>query len=334
MRVDMGRMLTLFFIVLFILIPACARRQTSALEEIFHYKTSGWAHDIALEGNTLYVADREGGFLTLDTSAGFKKPRKLTPVRDVISLSPNSGSPVLASRFEGFVLVSPEGQIRGSYSNGDIANAVQVRGNLAYAAYGMTGLAVMKLDQGKVQLISRCPSSGWSHDLRLSGDQVLLADWKGLKVIDIRNPEKLSEIAFLPSPAQCISLSVKESGTTRMLAIAEGHAGISVVSLDKEGHPSFLGRNYLGLNPADESHPKKGGWVHSVAWADRYLFAANWKSGLAVLDVLDPKQPREIMQYSTGGTALGVKTQRQPDGSYLVYLADGETGLHVFRFKP
>jgi hypothetical protein len=320
--------------ILLILTPACAHRQGPKLKEIFHFDTSGWSHDIALDGKNLYVADREGGYLTFDTSLGFKKPGIFKPVRDVISLSPNSGMPVLASRFEGFVLVSATGQIRGSYSNGDIANAVEVRGDLAYAAYGMTGLVVMRLDQGQVRLVSRCPSSGWSHDLRLSGNQAFLADWKGLKVVDIRNAEKPSEVAFLPSPAQCISLSIKDSGTTRMLAIAEGHAGISVILLDSEGHPSFLGRNYLGLNPADPSHPESGGWVHSVAWADRYLFAANWKKGLTVLDVLDPKQPREIMQYSTGGTALGVKTQRQADNSYLVFLADGETGLHVFRFKP
>jgi hypothetical protein len=315
------------------MICACARRQEVELREISRFDTTGWTHDIALDGKILYVADREAGFLKFDTDLGFKKPAIAKPARDVISLAANSGMPLLACNKEGFILVSPSGQIRASYSNGDIANAVQMRGDLAFGAYGMTGLVVMRVAQDSVQLISRVPSSGWSHDLRLSGDQAFLADWKGLKVIDIRNPEKPLEIAFLPSAAQFISVSIKELGEKRMLAAAEGHAGVGIISLDNEGHPSLVGRNYLGLNPADPSHPKSGGWVHSVAWAGRYLFAANWKRGLAVLDVSDPRQPRVVMEYPTAGTALGVKTQRRPDGSYFVYLADGESGLRVFHFK-
>jgi|GEM_PF-3213833 len=315
-----------------ILTSACARHPSIELQEIFHFDTSGWAHDIALEGGKIYVADREGGFLVFDGAPGYKMLRVANPVRDVISLSANSGAPVLASRFEGLVLLSQSGQISDRYSNGDIANAVEVRGNMAFAAYGLQGLVIVRLVDGRAYLVSTLPTKGWSHDLRLSGDQAIVADWNGLKVIDIRSPEKPSEIAFLPSPATCISLAVQESGGRRMLAIAEGHAGIALAILDSEGRPSLMSRNYLGLNPADPIHPKTGGWVHSVAWAGRYLFAANWKRGLSVLDVQDPRNPRLILQSPTTGTALGVKTQRQPDGSYLVFLADGESGLRILRF--
>ncbi len=318
--------------ILCMLTCACGRRQGIELQEIFHFDTSGWAHDLALDGSKVYVADREGGFLVFDSASGYQMPRVANPVRDVISLSANSGMPVLASRFEGLVLLSRSGQISDRYSNGDIANAVEVRGNMAFAAYGLQGLVIVRLVDGRAHLLSTLPTKGWSHDLRLSGDQAIVADWNGLKAIDIRNPEKPSEIAFLPSPASCISLAVQESGGGRMLAIAEGHAGIALALLDSEGRPSLISRNYLGLNPADPIHPKAGGWVHSVAWAGRYLFAANWKRGLSVLDVLDPRNPRLILESPTSGTALGVKTKRQPDGSYLIFLADGESGLRIFRF--
>lgn len=326
-----ARLILLFAIQL--TIWACAPHQEIELREISQFKTKGWSHDTALDGKYLYVADREAGFLRFDTQLGYRDPMRGKPARDVISLAANSGTPLLACNKEGFILVSPSGEIRGSYSNGDIANAAEVRGDLAFGAYGMTGMVVMRVARNTVQLVSRVPSSGWSHDLRLSGNQAFLADWKGLKVIDIRDPEKPLEIAFLPSAAQFISLSIKESAGRRVLAAAEGHAGIALISLDSEGRPSFLGRNYLGLNPKDESHPKSGGWVHSVAWAGRYLFAANWKRGLAVLDVIDPRQPRVVMEYPTSGTSLGVKAAIQSDGSYLVYLADGESGLRVFRFR-
>ena len=315
-----------------LLTSGCARREPKGLREIYHFDTPGWAHDIAMDRGDLYVADRQGGFLVFDSAPRFAMRKLAAPVKDVISLAPNSGMPVLASRFEGLVLVSPTGKISGSYSNGDIANAVEVRGNMAFAAYGLSGLVVVRLVDGSVQPVSALPANGWSHDLRLSREQAFVADWKGLKAVDIRNPERPREIAFLPSPATSISLAIQEQDGSRILAIAEGHAGIAIVRLDDAGRPTLISRSFLGLNPADPIHPESGGWVHSVAWAGPHLIAANWKRGLTVLDVRDLQNPRVVLEYPTAGTALGVKTQRQPDGSYLVFLANGESGLHIFRF--
>ncbi len=317
-----------------ILSCACGQRTSVELHQMLHLKTAGWAHDISLDGSKIYVSDRQGGFLIFDRVRNYQKHNPAVPVHDVISLSPNSGMPVLAARFEGLVLVSRSGQITDSYSNGDIANAVEVRGSFAFAAYGLRGLVVARLTQGHAQLAAALPTKGWSHDIRISRDQALLADWDyGLRVVDIHDPEIPVEISSLPGPGTCISLAVKESDGKRILALAEGHAGIALVMLDAEGRPSLISRNYLGLHPADPIHPKEGGWVHSVAWAGRYLVAANWKRGLDILDARDSRNPRVVMNIPTAGTALGVKAELQPDGSYLIFLADGESGLRVFRFR-
>jgi len=319
-------------LILPLLTAGCSNQNVVEIREIFHYDTPGWAHDVSLERGNIYVADRQGGYLTFSRAKGYK-PTRIAPVRDVISLSPNSGMPLLASRFEGLVLVSLGGQISDSHSNGEIANAVEVRDGFAYAAYGLKGLVIMRLSGGRSQLLSVLPTTGWSHDLRLSRDQALVADWNGLRVIDVGDPARPSESALLRSPGTSLSLSVLESTGDRMVAVAEGHAGIAVVRLDSAGKPTLVSRNYLGLNPKDAVHPKSGGWVHSVAWAGKHLFAANWKLGLFVLDCGDLRDLQVILRLPTSGTSLGVKAERQPDGSYLVFLADGESGLRVFHFK-
>lgn len=326
---------TVVIVAFSILLLSSCRPQPPAVElyEIFHSDTRGWAHDIAVEGTDVYVADRQGGFLVFDGSVGFRLAKLRTPVKDVISLAPNSGMPVLASRYEGVALTSRAGSITDRYSTGDIANAVEIRGELAFAAYGLQGLVVMRVENGRAAPIATLSARGWSHDLRLSRNQALLADWSGLRIVDISQPANPAEVAFLPSPATCVSLAVKEAGEMRRLALAEGHAGVAFVSLDVNGRPSLLGRHHLGLNPTDPIHPDSGGWVHSVAWAGRYVFAANWKRGLALLDAENPQKPELMTEYSTRGTALAVKTQLQQDGTYLVYLADGEAGLRIFRFK-
>jgi len=303
------------------------------IEEIARYDTAGWAHDVALDNGAVYVSDRQGGFLVFDRAAGWSAPRVFAPVQDVISLAPHHGQPLLASRFEGLVLVSSDGKAAARFANGDIANAVVTRGDLAFAAYGSHGLVIARIGEAGLDVLAALPTPGWSHDVKLWGDRALLADWSyGLRVVDVSLPERPIEIGVMPSPATAICIGFGESRGRPMAAVAEGHGGVSLVAFDAAGRPSLISRHALSLNPADAPHPATGGWAHGVAWCGNCLFVANWKRGLAVLDVQDPRQPRLIKELPTRGTSLGVKAVAEPDGRILVFLADGEEGLRVFRF--
>ncbi len=321
-------------IVLAVVLAACGGRGGARLEQIAAFDTAGWAHDVALEDNKLYVSDRQGGYLIFDRARGWSQPAIFAPVKDVISLAPNGGAPLLASRFEGLVLVSATGRVTARFANGDIANSVVIRGDLAFAAYGLHGLVVARLAGDQIRPVAELPSSGWSHDVKTWGDRALMADWNGgLRVVDIRIPSDPAEIAVLPTPATTIAVALGESGGKPMAALADGHAGVAIVGLDDLGRPSLVTRLPLGLNPADSPHPERGGWVHSVAWSGRYIFAANWKRGLVVIDTKDIRNPKVLLEQPAPGTALGIAAEAQPDGSYLVFLADGEEGLLVFRFR-
>ncbi len=186
-----------------------------------------------------------------------------------------------------------------------------------------------------LKIIAELPTPGWSHDVKLWGGRALLADWNyGLRVVDISRPEHPAEIGVLPTPATAICISLGESMGRTMAAVAEGHSGVSLVAFDDAGRPSLVARHPLGLNPSDAPHPETGGWAHGVAWCGAYLFVADWKRGLDVLDVRDPGKPRLILRSPTSGTSLGVKAEADPDGTILVFLADGEAGLRVLRFHP
>ncbi|MGA2260361.1 MAG: hypothetical protein ABSH28_02875 [Acidobacteriota bacterium] len=326
------------FMVTALLVAAassCTAPRDVLVEEMAHYDTAGWAHDVTLDGGLVYVSDRQGGYLIFDRVVGWSAPRVFAPVQDVISLAPHSGRPLLASRFEGLVLVSSAGKIAARISNGDIANAAVTRGDLAFAAYGSHGLVIARISEAELSVVADLPTPGWSHDVKLWGERALLADWNyGLRVVDVGRPERPAEIGVLPSPATAICIALGESGGKTVAAVAEGHAGVSLVTFDAAGHPSLIARHALGLNPSDKPHPETGGWAHGVALCGNYLFVANWKRGLAMLDVQDPRRPRTIMELPTRGTSLGVKAEAEPHGTILVFLADGEDGLRVLRFRP
>ncbi len=325
----------MIWLALIALTTACKPRPDFEITEVATVDTAGWAHDVALENDRLYVSDRQGGFLLFRHSSSWDRPRVFSPVTDVISLAPHGGEPVLAARFEGLVLVSPDGRVNARYVvNGDIANSVVTRDDLAFAAYGLHGLVIARLTKDSIRIVSQLASPGWSHDVKLSREQALMADWNyGLRVVDIHDPERPAEIGVLPTPATTIAISVKNSGGSRIVALADGHAGVAFARLDDSGHPHLLGRQDLGLNAADPPHPESGGWAHGVAWGGEHVFVANWKRGLAILDARDPGSPRLVRELPTNGTALGVKAEHQPDGSWRVFLADGEAGLKVYRFK-
>lgn len=325
----------MIWLTLIALMPACRPQPNFEISEIATIDTAGWAHDVILEDDELYLSDRQGGYLIFQRSPSWPLQSAFTPVGDVISLAPNGGEPVLAARFDGLVWVSADGHVKARYSNGDIANSVAVRGDIAYAAYGLHGLVIARLAGTQIEIVSQLASPGWSHDVKLSRDQALLSDWNyGLRVVDVRDPGRPTEVAALPSPATTISVAIREAEGKRMAAIADGHGGVALARLDDSGRPRLLGRNSLGLNTSDPPHPASGGWAHSVAWGDRYIFIANWKRGLAILDAQDPVRLRLVREIPTDGTALGVKTERETDGTWLVFLADGEAGLKVYRFIP
>ncbi len=303
------------------------------LIELATFDTAGWAHDVILHPDRAFVADRQGGFLIFQRARGWVSPAIHRPVGDVISLAPYGENFLLASRFEGLVLVSAAGDVMARYSNGDIANTVATRDNMAFVAYGLHGLVVVRIEPTSLGLVSVLPFPGWAHDIKLYGNYALIADWHyGLRVADLSRPDSPMEVGSLPTSATAIAVGIGDPGH-RLVAVAEGHAGVSIVTIDESGQPTLLGHHSLGLNPADSPHPEAGGWAHGAAWAGRYLFVANWKRGLAILDATDLHNPRLVLERNTGGTALAVAAETQPDGSVLVLLADGEAGLRAFSFR-
>lgn len=308
---------------------ACASRP--ALEEIAHLDTPGWAHDVVPEGGSTYVADFQGGLVTCRLSPA-RIEAVAAPVKELLALALRPGEMLLAARFEGVVRISNAGRVLARVAGGDIANAVAVRGDLVYAAYGKRGLVIAGLEDGRI--LSELPTPGWSHDVKLVGDIALLADFEyGLRAVEIRDPAHPAEIGVLPTNATTLCIAPGGGRHAGVIATSEGHGGVRFVRLDGRGVPTAVSGLSLGLDPADRPHPASGGWAHGLSWCGDWVFLANWKRGLAVIDARDVTRPRVVLEEPTRGTAVGVAAEAQTDGTFLVFLADGEAGLRILRLR-
>ena len=142
---------------------ACRSDLPVHLREIFHSRTPGWAHDVALYGERIYVSDRQGGYSTFDRLGTGTERTFSLGFQDVISLSPNSGTPILAAGLEGLAWFSPADKIIQRLASGSIVNAVAVRAGIAYIANGPRGLTVAQLKPGPPRFLASVPTSGCSR---------------------------------------------------------------------------------------------------------------------------------------------------------------------------
>src|SRR4030095_4347432 len=110
------------------------------IEETARFDTPGWAHDVALADNKIYVSDRQAGLLVFRRDQGLTSPQVFTPVADVISLAPRVDGLLLAARFEGLVQIAPDGAVLGRLAcENEIANYVSTPRDLAFVAFGLAG---------------------------------------------------------------------------------------------------------------------------------------------------------------------------------------------------
>jgi len=304
------------------------------LIEMSRSDTSGWAHDTAIHGQEILVSDRQGGIVIFDRDL-HQRYQIDQAAQEVISLSPAAERLLLAARIEGCVLASLKGQVLDRLCLGDIANAVRFRDHLAFAAYGSKGLVIAAIVQDRFKLLAQLSTSGWSHDVQLWSRYALLAAWDGgLQVINISDPTQPRKIAQVTTPGTSIALAMAVAQRRMLVAAAEGHGGVAIFDLENPEQPRLVNRQLLGLNPKDHPHPSAGGWAHGIAWSGNYLFVANWKRGLAILDVSQPESPRMVLESPTVGTALAVAAEPCPDGSFMIILAEGEAGVRALRFFP
>jgi hypothetical protein len=232
------------------------------------------------------------------------------------------------------------------------AMGVVVGQGRAYVADGEAGLRVANiLRPARPVELGFYDTPGYAWGLAVAGRYAYVADGTaGLRVVDVRDPGHPVEVGFLDTPGDTWGVAV--AGHHAFLADRDG--GLRIVDVSDPAHPRQVGwyqtpdmgthvavaRGYayvangapeaglLVVDVSDPAHPVPVGSTaepsSAVVVAGRYAYVADLESGLRIVDVLRPGQPRQVGFYHTSGAAVGVAV----DGSYA-YLSAWGGGLHV-----
>jgi hypothetical protein len=240
----------------------------------------------------------------------------------------------------------------GNYDTSGIALGVQIVGNYAYVADGLSGLQIIDITNPSNPILKgNYDTSGYAYRVQIVGNYAYVADdSSGLQIIDITNPSNptlkgnydtsgnargvqivanYAYIADWTSGLQIIDITNPSNPTLKgNYDTSDNSYGVQVV-----GNYAYVGEESSGLQIIDITNPSnptlKGnydtsGEVASLQIVGNYAYLADWTSGLQIIDITNPSNPTLKGNYDTSGNARGV----QIVGNYA-YVADGYSGLQI-----
>ena len=294
--------------------------------------------DIAIEGNTAFVAAGKAGLQIVDVT----HPAEPKLIGQWTSIGYAEGVAVIGNAV--FLANGPAGITLIDVS--DTANPKAVNtlfpdhyvfdvitlGNYAYAAAADSGLLVMSINgNNQVEELGKLDTFGMAYELVGKDNLLYIADaWEGVEVIDVSDPNSPSQLANLPTTGW--SLGVDVSGS-RLVSI-NGVQGCDIFDLSTPTKPVKKG-TYLKERSEGDTSSRRG-----VIKGD-FLYLADTVNGLRALDITDASQPVQVGSFSQLSYArrLVIKDDyayvatASEGAMYVINVADPFSPYQVSKFQ-
>jgi hypothetical protein len=132
----------------------------------------------------------------------------------------------------------------------------------------------------------------------------------GLRIININDPDSLTEIGYCVTPGSVQDVAV--SGNHAYVACWD--AGLRVIDIS---NPDSL---------TEVGHYDTPGGARAVAISGNFAYVADASSGLRIIDISIPTTPVEVGFYDTPGISYGVTVS-----GYYAFIADNDYGLRIYQ---
>jgi len=279
--------------------------------------TPGKAWDVAVVGNTAYVADRDSGLQVIDISTSSNPViigSKDTP-GEAYGVMVVGDTAYVADKDSGLQVIdistSSNPVVIGSKDTSGEAYDVTVVGETAYVADGSSGLQIIDVSSPATPVIigsKDTPGEAWG--VAVVDDTAYVADNEsGLQIIDVSNPSTPVIIGSVDTPG--LALGVTMVGDTAY--VADGLSGLQVIDVSNPATPVII-----------SNVDTPGGPTFDVTLVGDTAYVADYVSGLQIIDISNPATPVIIGSVDTPGNTLAVTIVGDK-----AYMADQVYGLQI-----
>ncbi len=282
---------------------------------IGNVENNGFAQNVTLAGNLVFIADGDDGLQIYDIS----DPRDPSFV--------------------------------GYYDSPGYSYAVAVRGDYAFLADGNSGVAILDISDPSNPTFASGMGGGYDFwDVVLEGNYAFLAnDYWGVVIYDISDPIYPVFVSHYDTPGYARDIEILDD----YAYVGDVTYGMLILDISNPSAPELAGeytgsqyawgvavqenRAYLAdeiqltildisdpYNPTFLGEVQTPGTAYGVSIADNFVYLATNEQGIQVIDVSDPSLPRIIGSADTPGQAQKVLITEN-----LGYVADGYGGLQI-----
>jgi len=300
---------------------------TGGYEVIETIATEGYAQDVLLDGDLLYIAQGEGGLMIVDV-ANAENPQILSSSSENIrgycaKIAKKDSAVYLAAGTFGVTVanVSDPYNPDVTFSNLPMkpARNLKVLGNYLFTSISEQGIAIADISyptqpDGR----STIDATGYSRDCAITPDSTFLlaaTGEVGFSLIDISVFENgfgtYPEIASIDLPGYADFITIDHERQLAFLAC--GTAGLQIVDYADTTNVRHVG-SYDG-----------SGYAKEVVLHDNKAFVAAENGGLQVVDVTTPSSP-ELIGIIDADYLLGITCNDE-----YIFVADEEAGVLIIK---
>jgi hypothetical protein len=142
----------------------------------------------------------------------------------------------------------------------------------------------------------------------------------GLRIINVANPNRTSEVGFFLKAGYTRSVSVAGD----YAYVADEDSGLRVVDVSDPANPQQVGRVVIPDVPVFAFAPER-----QVSDTITLVYLATSSRGMRMMDATSPQSPHPFGFYNTPGVASALCVSWS-----TVFVADGEAGLQIYYHNP
>ena len=291
--------------------------------------TPGKAQAVAVDADTAYVADGEGGVhliainspmapRIIKTLGGFTNARKVHIADGKVYVLDNERGLLVFNEPDTQNAATP--RPRRFFKTAGIPLHISLADDAVYLSDSRQGLHILKpsplgnfVTEGIVPLLA--------HDFVVTATGTTYVAGGNFRVVNIQaqaeNPPvpralQSEVIASLDTPGRATGIQLHND----TVYLADRQAGLLLINVRNPRQPQWI-----------SSQPTFGN-ANDVALWNNFAYVADGKGGIQTIDVSTPHAPKWPHRYAADGTAYGLDVvAEQPNGERTVYIANGAGGL-------